>query len=324
MLNSILQAVFAPENQLFALALVFVAAGLIVFGLARTILPMFVRRKHVRRAQTEVDPRKVAAELDDFEYKHPGLRDKIEVYYASLQDEDENSLRRRLVNAGFLHQNAVTYYLVVRVTFSMLVFGTAFTAMTIISPESQLSGIFLISFVVGALGLFLPNFYLDSLGRRQKVNYQRAFPDFMDMMIVCTDAGLSIEAAASRVSREFLTTNKLLGVHLCIMMLEVRAGKRFREALSNMADRLDIPEAKSLAVLFRQSEELGSSLTQALRVYSEEMRQMRLLRAEEKANALPVKLVIPLAGFLFPVTMAIVVVPVMITLIKTLLSQTPA
>jgi tight adherence protein C len=123
---------------------------------------------------------------------------------------------------------------------------------------------------------------------------------------------MSLEAAVERVSSELAGTHKALGIQLAIMTLQMRAGKPLREALRDLSDRIGIEEARSLAVLFRQSEELGTSLTDALRVYSEEMRTQRILRAEEKANTLPVKMMIPLGLCIFPVVMMIVMLPVII------------
>ena len=102
------------------------------------------------------------------------------------------------------------------------------------------------------------------------------------------------------------------------MALEVRAGKPTREALDNLGGRLGIPEAKAFATLIRQSEELGTSLVQSLRVYSEEMRQKRLSRAEEKASSLPAKLVIPLGSFIFPVVLGVTLLPIAIKLLSSL------
>jgi tight adherence protein C len=141
----------------------------------------------------------------------------------------------------------------------------------------------------------------------------------MDSLIVCIDAGLSTEAAMDRVSKEFLKSrDKDFGLHLAIMMLEVRDGRRLRDALSNFAKRMRIDEAQSLAVLFRQSEELGARATKALRVFSEEMREKRMIRAEEKANALPLKMLFPLATFLFPISVLIVTVPIVMKVIQVL------
>jgi len=105
-----------------------------------------------------------------------------------------------------------------------------------------------------------------------------------------------------------------------MMMLEVRGGRRLRDALSNLADRLGIDEAKSLSVLFRQSEELGASVTKTLRVFSQEMREKRMISAEEKANALPLKMLFPLALFLFPISILIVAVPIIMKVVGVLQS----
>jgi tight adherence protein C len=102
------------------------------------------------------------------------------------------------------------------------------------------------------------------------------------------------------------------------MSLESRAGRSTREALSNLAQRLGIEEAKSFATLVQQSEELGSSLVQSLRVYAEEMRAKRLARAEEKAHGLPAKLVIPLGFFIFPVILGVTMMPVALKVFKAL------
>jgi tight adherence protein C len=107
------------------------------------------------------------------------------------------------------------------------------------------------------------------------------------------------------------------------MMLEVRAGKRLREALQAFADRVDIDEARSLSILFKQSEELGASITQTLRVFSEEMRHARVIRAEEKANVLPVKMLVPLGVFMFPVMLIVVALSPFLSIMATLANTLP-
>ncbi|TIU71406.1 MAG: type II secretion system F family protein, partial [Mesorhizobium sp.] len=152
----------------------------------------------------------------------------------------------------------------------------------------------------------------DRFEKAQKRIYRRGFPDFMDMMITCADAGMSLEAAVERVSGELAGTHRWLGIQLSIMTLQLRAGKPLRDALRELADRIGLDEARALAVLFRQSEELGTSLTEALRVYSDEMRTQRILIAEERANALPVKMMIPLGLCIFPVVLMVIMLPVII------------
>jgi tight adherence protein C len=107
-----------------------------------------------------------------------------------------------------------------------------------------------------------------------------------------------------------------LARNLGFMTMEIRAGKATKDALDTLGRRLGIDEARSFATLIRQSEELGSSLAQSLRVYADEMRAKRLTRAEEKAHALPVKLVIPLGLFVFPVVLGVTMLPVALKLFK--------
>ncbi len=306
----------AMSTDVVVLGLVFVVSQAVAiiayFSISRSVS---VRKRLQSGDQPKIDR---LGDADDQTHR------LIESYYDSIASGDENSLRVRLVRAGYFHKNALFLYTIIRL---MLAIGSFVGCMILLrwfTPDQPTQVIFLLSAIVGSLFAVLPNFVLDHFASGQQERYRRAFPDFMDMMIVCTDSGLSMEAAASRVSNEFLRSHRALGIHLSIMMLEVRAGKRLREALSSLADRLHIDEAKSLATLFKQSDELGSSLNEALRVYSEEMRQMRLLRAEEKANKLPVKLVLPLGAFLFPVTMVIVLVPVMITLMNIMLGLVPS
>jgi tight adherence protein C len=134
----------------------------------------------------------------------------------------------------------------------------------------------------------------------------------MDLMVVCAEAGLSMESAIDRIAREIVEGYPSLAENLYMVSLEIRAGKAFPEALERLGKRLAIEEASMLATLLQQSAELGTSLSQSLRIYSEEMRSKRMARAEEKAYALPSKLVVPLMLFVFPVLIMTLMLPVVI------------
>ncbi|MBX5162759.1 MULTISPECIES: type II secretion system F family protein [unclassified Rhizobium] len=239
------------------------------------------------------------------------------------RDTNVNSTQNRLIRAGYFAAGAVTTFQVVRAVVCISVLVAAVWAANRVAPDmSQIATLIIAMFAAGAT-FILVNIYIDRRGAAKEREYRRLFPDFMDMLIVCLDAGMSIEAAANRVAREFVSKQQDFGLHLSIMMLEVRGGRRLRESLANLATRLRIDEARSLSVLFRQSEELGTSVTQTLRVYSKEMRDVRIVRAEEKANALPVKMLLPLGAFLFPVSLVIVLVPIVIRVVSLLVSMKP-
>ena len=136
----------------------------------------------------------------------------------------------------------------------------------------------------------------------------------LDLLVVCVDAGLSLEAGFDRLSKEMVKTHRSLGMNLLVFGAEVRAGRASTEALGALAERLGLDEARSFVGMLRQSIELGTDVGNALRVFSDEMRDKRLLRAEERANQLPVKMVLPLGLFIFPVILMVVMVPVIIRL----------
>ena len=134
----------------------------------------------------------------------------------------------------------------------------------------------------------------------------------MDLLVVCADAGLAMEASLERVGRELGPSYPALSTNIHMTILEIRAGRTVIEALEHFAARLGLEEVKSFATLIQQSSELGSSITDALRVYSEDMRHKRLSIAEEKAYALPAKLSFPLMVCIFPVLFVVILLPVFV------------
>ncbi|ESZ38738.1 type II secretion system F family protein [Mesorhizobium sp. L2C066B000] len=239
----------------------------------------------------------------------------VDAYFRALEKErgEPNALEAKLFRAGFYQSSAPIIYTLSRLAAVCVGFLVTYALLSRVLPNYLQGGIAFAGAALLGLGcIVIPSIALDRFENGQKQVYRRAFPDFMDMMITCADAGMSLEAAVERVGAELAGTHKWLGIQLSIMNLQLRAGKPLREALRELADRIGLEEARALAVLFRQSEELGTSLTEALRVYSDEMRTQRILRAEERANALPVKMMIPLGLCIFPVVMMVIMLPVVI------------
>ena len=143
-------------------------------------------------------------------------------------------------------------------------------------------------------------------------------PDMMDLMLACVEAGLSLDAAVQRVGEELELRHPIIAGHMRTLSLELRAGKARKNAWRAFADRMAIEEAGSLATMLRQAEEMGTSLGQTLRVFSADMRQRRILYAEEKAMALPAKLTLPLIFFVFPVLLGVLTLPAVVMLGKAL------
>src|SRR5215469_7979314 len=221
-------------------------------------------------------------------------------------------LRKDLTRAGFFSDQAIPSYVIWRFA-SVLAFPIfAFVAAEMFMPASGpllKTGLAAIAVLVG---IGAPDAYIARRQRMLVYQYRLVFPDLLDMLVVCVDAGLSLEAAFDRISGEISKQSWSLGANLQIMGAEMRAGRSAVEALDGLADRLNLDEARVFVAMLRQSIELGSDIGDALRAFSDEMRGKRLLRAEEMANKLPVKLVIPLGTCIFPVILLVVMVPVII------------
>jgi tight adherence protein C len=134
--------------------------------------------------------------------------------------------------------------------------------------------------------------------------------------LVCVEAGLGMEAAFDRVGREMVDSHPLVSQLLSMVTLELRAGSTREEALRNMADRAQVDEIRSFSTLLIQSDKLGSSVGETLRVYATEMRERRRMRAEEKAHRLPVLLSVPLVAFMLPVMIGVLMLPAVIRVIR--------
>jgi tight adherence protein C len=292
--------------------LVFLATATLAFGIMAAVHV----RSAVKRRTADVltfeggpldqDPRslrqasrKVAQKLIDYTTKH----------YSGPDDGDKRQLRRRMIQAGFLDPRAIPVFFIARIVLAVVLGAAAFATAPMLVPDKE-QMIWGLTWIAGLIGYFAPNFLLNRRIKKRQEEHRAGFPDFMDLLVVCADAGLSMEASLDRVGRELSASYPSLGANIYMTTLEIRAGRRVSEALEHFGDRLGLEEARSFATLLQQSEELGSSLTDALRVYSDDMRHKRLSRAEEKAYSLPAKLSVPLTLCVFPVVIIVIMLPV--------------
>jgi tight adherence protein C len=239
------------------------------------------------------------------------LLDYTNKHYSSADAKDMKVLRRRLVQAGFYDPRTVGFFFLARTGLAIGLAVAAFFVLPIfISAEG--SKLWMLVVVAGIAGYIGPSMYIDRRIKAYRQEHLTGFPDFMDLLVVCADSGLSMEAALDRVGRELTDSYPSLCANIHMANLEIRAGRTLSEALDHLGDRLGLEEARSFATLIQQSTELGSSITDALRVYSDDMRHKRLSRAEEKAYALPAKLSIPMMLCIFPVLFVVILLPVVV------------
>lgn len=240
---------------------------------------------------------------------------RAQEFYAKSDPENVARLRMKLIQAGYMEPRAVGMFFLVR--FATLV-GSALGAFLInhwaASAESTMTSRWTFIILSGAGGYFLPGLVLTQKVREKMREYRNGFPDFMDLMIVCSDAGMSMEAGIERVSKELARTYPSLSQNLILVSLELRAGRSLDDALKALADRLSLDEVRSFATLLQQSKELGTSLSGSLRVFSDEMRHKRMSMAEEKAHALPAKMSVPVTVCILPVVLMIAIIPIIVKL----------
>lgn len=177
--------------------------------------------------------------------------------------------------------------------------------------------------LIGVL-LALAGFYLPDLWLRVKIGRRRekilaGLPDALDLMVVCTEAGIGLDAAINRVGEEIRLSHPVIHEEFKLLTLELRAGKERREALKSLAARTGLEDVSSLVTLLVQTERFGTNVAQALRVHSDFMRTRRYQRAEETAAKLPVKLLFPLIFFIFPSLFVVILGPAVIRIFRTLL-----
>lgn len=294
--------------------LIFLAVGTLAFAVMIGMRAReAVRRRAVRvgidnedagRRSLRYSGLRAAQKLVDYTAKH----------YSSAEGKDLKVLRRRLVRAGIYDPRAPAVFFLARVAMAA---GLGF-AMFFVLPMLGFGGksmFWVMVMIGGVLGYLAPSFYLDKLIAKKQVEHRSGFPDFMDLLVVCADAGLSMEASLDRVAREIGESYPSLSANIQLANLEIRAGRTMIEALEHLADRLGLEEARSFSTLIAQSDELGSSIGDALRVYSEDMRHKRLSRAEEKAYALPAKLTVPMILCIFPTLFVVILLPVIVRLV---------
>jgi len=243
----------------------------------------------------------------------------IEKAGLSLVDTKDDSLRKKLVAAGYTATYAPRLYTLIRL---ILVIGLPVSLVLLMWATGSTPSIFKVyaAVVISALaGLYVPAVFIAAKADRRQREIINGFQDALDLMLVCVEAGLGMDSAFARVGMELTTSHPKLAEQFGAVVLELRAGRSHEDALRRMADRAGAEEIRAFATLLIQSSKLGSSIAQTLRVYAAEMREHRRMRAEEKAHRLPVLLSIPLVGCMLPVMIGVLMLPAMIRVIRTML-----
>ena len=232
-------------------------------------------------------------------------------------DDDELTvLRLKMINAGFRNPYATSKFYGIRIVLGMVLFAGLLLSGSVLFTQYSFETILLMAGIGGLGGYFLPAVFIARRIATRKRLIREGFPDSLDMLLVCGEAGLGLDAAIAKVASEIGRAHPILGEEMHLTGLELRAGKGRQEALHNLALRTGVDDVRTLVTLLVQSDALGTSIGQALRVHAFEMRATRLLRAEEKAHKIPVKMSFPLVFGLLPVLLAVVMAPAVIRAVR--------
>lgn len=234
---------------------------------------------------------------------------------------DRSKLRRDLSLAGFDHPAAPAAYVATRLSLAICIPLAMIIGPVLIGRPVQGLGAIVFPLVLCGLGLILPRTFISrrANGRREALEFQ--FPDALDLLVVCVEAGLGLEAAVVRVASEVKQSHPRIAREFGQLAEEMEAGRSRADALRALGDRVDVVSVKSFVALLIQTEALGVSIAQSLRTYSTEMRETRYLKAEEKAMRIPVLMTVPIVACFMPVIIVALLLPPLIDVARTLMPQ---
>ena len=309
------------DNLLIITMLVFLSAVFIVMSIFMFIRSGMERRALLVKIQRDGSP--AASEDADRRASEPSLAFaplvRLSMWFGNLarpKDENEISRNRLLfLRAGFRHRNTPIVFLGSKLLLAPAL-PAAFYLAQIFYFHMPSAYAILIAFMLVIIGLYLPHMWLKMKISRRKKKIIEGFPDALDLLVVCVEAGMGLDSAISRVAAEMELTNKPISEEFKMLNMELRAGRTRRDALKGLSARTDLDEVSTLATLIIQTDKFGTSVGSALRVHSDSMRTKRYQRAEERAAKIPTKLIFPLLLFIFPSMFIVFLAPPLIQLFR--------
>jgi tight adherence protein C len=305
------------------MVMVFAAVVLVVLALA----PMFDRGLNIEArlsgAQQASAPSGASLVANDSSSRWARLVNAAERRGLSLTDSKADILQQKLMLAGFEQKFAVRAFVLARAILTLLVPILVLAFFAIGGSWPTPSKLYMMIIGGAIFGLYLPSIYIGSRASNRREEILNGFPDTLDLMLVCVEAGLGIDASFSRVGLEITQSHPMLAELFATVSLELRAGRSREEALRSLSRRTAVPEISAFVTLIVQSDKLGASIATALKIYASEMREARRMRAEERAHRIPVLLSVPLVCCLLPVMVAVLMLPASIQM-KNSMAETEA
>lgn len=237
---------------------------------------------------------------------------------APEEDWDTSPLRIRFINAGIRHRDARLMFFGTKTVFPVLLAGVTFFLLRTMTNVSGMTLLFWLM-LSALVGCYLPNMLLHIRVQSRKREIFETFPDAADLMLVCVEAGMGLDAALAKVADEIRMKSVPLADELYLTNLEMRVGATREKAMRNLALRTGVEEVGTFATMLTQADKFGTSIGDSLRVFSDDLRHKRQARAEEIAARIPTKMLFPLVVCIFPSIIMVIIGPATIQIIRTLL-----
>lgn len=304
--------------------LIAILVAIAVFATIFTLVPSMggvtlkSRMKTVALERDELRAKQRARLAAEAERRRKGLREEQSLGMRAIVDRldlrralvDENTLNKLKV-AGFRGQNPLTKFLFFRLVLPFVFFAVALVYLFLLGglPEQPAFVKLFVSVVAAYAGFYAPNVYVNNRATKRKQSIQMAWPDALDLMLICVESGMTVEAAMRRVADEIGSQSVALAEELVLTNAELSYLQERKQAYENLSNRTGLESVKSVAQALMQAERYGTPVAHALRVLANESRDLRMNAAEKKAAALPPKLTVPMILFFLPVLFAIILGP---------------
>lgn len=311
----------SPETAITLLAAV-AAFGTVCVVWAALLVPdlMSVRAKRLRQRQNEL-----RADIMSSRRQHKaaavGLMRQVIQRLNLLKSKTANKTGERLAQAGWRGKDALVTFLFMKLVLPFVFGGAAHIWLNVMNAI-ELSGPlpYLLPLAAVGLGAYAPEIFVkNAIARRQKV-IQRGLPDAVDLLVICAEAGLSLDAALHRVAQEMKRAVPEIAEEIGLTSIELGFLPDRRQALNNLVARCPLPAIRGVIATLLQTEKYGTPLANALRVLAAEYREERMLKAEDKAARLPALLTVPMIVFIMPALFIVIIGPAGVNLYHTLLS----
>ncbi|MDJ0821323.1 MAG: type II secretion system F family protein [Paracoccaceae bacterium] len=304
-LNTMITDMLGPAGPLM------VVAGLAFLLILATIPMMLAQRPDPMEKLKKTGQERLDAETRAV-LREKRKNEKLNKYAQFLEPQDAKELsaiRMKLLQAGYRSKDAVQMYYFAQFALGLGLLGVGVLYFLLLVDQSAATMQQKIMYILGpgAVGYMAPKYWVNKRVEKRKEEIQSGFPDALDMMLVCVEAGQSMDQAIVRVAREIRPSFPALADEFEIISHEMKAGKDKTQVLNDMSERCGVQDVSSFVTVLNQSQSFGTSISDALRVYASEMRDKRVMRAEEKANQLPTKMTLT--------TMMLTVPPLLIILV---------